>query len=194
MNQEKESLAHEISTAIERAFAKIDAAYTRVMDGEPAQDTESAEALAVELPQKPEPVARPPRGRVLAVGPSADWWPHSLQWVQPGEALVLVSLAFAWLAVTVPGTPMAIRLPMTFWFVLACPGFAALRLLQFRNPGILATLSLAASIGIDTVLSEVMLYTHTWSPGAAMAGLAGFSLAALVAGRRYQGRFGHALS
>jgi hypothetical protein len=202
MRQDEETVSQEVGDAIERAMGKLDGVFSPLFDGVrlnddgPSVDDISVidEPSTTELGLNPVEAAPPPPGRIVAVGLSDGWWRSRLRWLDPGEALVLVSIAAAWLAVGVAGVPVPVRVMATFWFLLACPGFAGLRVLQFRNPAILATLSLAASIGIDTVLAEIMLYTHTWSPGAAVAGLAGFSLAALAAGRRYRGRFGHALS
>jgi hypothetical protein len=170
--------SEDVGHALERAFAKLGGLLTRLGDVAPAAE--------------PAPPASRVT-RVVAVGSSLDWWPDALRWLQPGEALVLVSVVAAWVAIGVR-VPVPFRVLATFWFLLACPGFAVLRVFQFRNPAILATLSLGGSIGILTVLSEVMLYTHTWSPGAAVGGLAGFSLGALALNRLYQGPGAHALS
>ena len=184
MKQGDESSSEEIGKAVARAFGKLEGLLSRLGDDRQLQG---------EPPAPPAPPA-PLAARVVAVGASVDWWPGARHRLQPGEALILGSATAAWLAIAAGGVPVPFRVLATFWFLLACPGFAALRLLQIRNPAILATLSLGASIGILTVLSEAMLYTHTWSPGVAVAGLAGFSLVALAAGRLCRVPVGQALS
>jgi hypothetical protein len=71
----------------------------------------------------------------------------------------------------------AARAPLAFWFLLVCPGMALIRLLRLADPWQELTLALALSIALDAMVAGVLVYSGAWSAGAAVAILAGISLA-----------------
>jgi hypothetical protein len=98
------------------------------------------------------------------------------------EWTVLGSAAVVGLSVAA-GIHSPVRSVAALWFLLVCPGLAIVRLLRLRDVWAVATLAVAVSIGCDTIVAEAMLYTHTWSPGAALVTLMSISGLALLAGR-----------
>ncbi|MCB0209647.1 MAG: hypothetical protein KDJ52_09970 [Anaerolineae bacterium] len=64
-----------------------------------------------------------------------------------------------------------IRPLLTIGFILICPGMALVQFLRLKEPIIEITLAIALSIGISTVLSEVMALGKIWHPEAGLAAL-----------------------
>ena len=77
----------------------------------------------------------------------------------------LIILASADIMVLAAGLnlPEFIRTPITFWFLLVCPGMAFIRFFHFKDVIVEWTLAIALSISIDLILSEVFIVTHLWS-------------------------------
>ncbi len=79
----------------------------------------------------------------------------------------------------------AIRAPIVIVFVLTAPGLALVRLVPVRDCMVVASLAIAVSIALATLVPLVLLYAGLWSPHAALAVLAGVAMvAAIVDARR----------
>lgn len=64
-----------------------------------------------------------------------------------------------------------IRSILTIGFILICPGMALVQFMRLKEPIIELTLAIALSIGISTVLSEVMALGKIWTPEIGLAAL-----------------------
>ncbi len=60
--------------------------------------------------------------------------------------------------------PPILRFPLTFWFLLVCPGMAYVRLLELEDNLTQWVIAIALSLAISLVLVLVMLYTGWWIP------------------------------
>jgi len=60
--------------------------------------------------------------------------------------------------------PPILRFPLTFWFMLICPGMAYIRLLQLKDNLAESVLAIALSLAISLILALVMVYTGMWKP------------------------------
>ncbi len=56
-----------------------------------------------------------------------------------------------------------VRLLLTFWFLLVCPGMAVVRLFHFREKLAEWVLAVGLSIAIDVIVSEIAVINHWWS-------------------------------
>ena len=65
---------------------------------------------------------------------------------------------------------------LAFWFLLVCPGIAFVRLLQLEEPLSELTLAIALSIALDSIVAEIMAFSHHWSPLGALGVLVALSL------------------
>jgi len=54
------------------------------------------------------------------------------------------------------------------WFFLVCPGIAIVGLLPIKQFSIQISLVFALSIAVNTILAEIMAFTHFWSPAVAL--------------------------
>jgi hypothetical protein len=70
-----------------------------------------------------------------------------------------------------------LRTAVAVVFLLLGPGLAFVRLLRLNDPVTELTLSVAASLGIETVVATALLVTGLWSAGTALAMLILFTLA-----------------
>jgi uncharacterized membrane protein len=61
--------------------------------------------------------------------------------------------------------PPILRLPLTFWFLLICPGMAYIRLLELKDNIAEWVLAIALSLTITLILALAMVYTGSWKPG-----------------------------
>lgn len=66
---------------------------------------------------------------------------------------------------------------LTAWFFLVCPGIAIVGLLPVKQISIQISLVFALSIAVNTILAEIMAFTHVWSPTSVL-----FLLACLTIG------------
>jgi hypothetical protein len=81
------------------------------------------------------------------------WWPVVIILTASAMALAI------WLDIDTPW-----RVAVTFVFVLISPGMAFVRLFEIKEWLIELTLAVAVSIGLSTLVSEVMVLTTAWSP------------------------------
>jgi hypothetical protein len=93
------------------------------------------------------------------------WWPLVI--ILTASAMTLA----IWLDTDTPW-----RVAVTFVFVLLCPGMAFVRLFEIKEWLIELTLAVAVSIGLSTLVSEVMVLTTAWSPRWGGVVLIGISL------------------
>jgi uncharacterized membrane protein len=70
-----------------------------------------------------------------------------------------------------------IRSIIQFWFILVCPGMAVLRLLKIQDNITEFVLAIALSLIFSTLLAEVMVFAHLWSPILELTILIGISMA-----------------
>ena len=61
------------------------------------------------------------------------------------------------------GLASPLRLILTLWFLLVCPGMAFVRLLRFDESYYEWTLAIALSISLDALVACILLYTGFWS-------------------------------
>ena len=54
------------------------------------------------------------------------------------------------------------------WFFLVCPGVALVGLLPVKQISIQVSLVFALGIAVNTILAELMAFTHRWSPDGAL--------------------------
>lgn len=76
--------------------------------------------------------------------------------------LIVSAVAVPIVLVTSVATP--VRAAATFWFLLVCPGMAFIPLFEVESPLIQATMAIALSIALCTIVSEAMLFFDVWSP------------------------------
>lgn len=69
-----------------------------------------------------------------------------------------------------------LRLGVTLWFLLICPGMAFIPLLRLPSASSEWTLAIALSLALSTLVPEFMLYTVRWSPQASLVLLVSLSL------------------
>ena len=77
------------------------------------------------------------------------------------DPLIVSVSALLALLVMATGAPPELRVPITLWFFLTGPGLALIPLLgldDFKWVGVIA-----ASLTVDVVITELMLYTGVWS-------------------------------
>jgi hypothetical protein len=96
--------------------------------------------------------------------------------------LVTVWALAAVAALVGPATPARPLLVITF--LLVWPGMALVRMLDLVDWHTELTLAVAASLVLDTLVAEAMLWGHVWSPDAAFAVLLGITAVAWVVGLR----------
>lgn len=70
-----------------------------------------------------------------------------------------------------------LRQLLLFWFILVCPGMAVIRLLHLGDTLTQTILAVALSLVLATLVAEVMLLAHKWSPTAILTVLIVISLA-----------------
>lgn len=66
------------------------------------------------------------------------------------------------------------------WFFLACPGIAIVGLLPIKPFSIQISLIFALSIAVNTILAEIMAFTHFWSPTNALLLLAAIVISGAI--------------
>lgn len=96
-------------------------------------------------------------------------WPVLLT----ASALLCGSLFFADLE-----TP--VRPLVGFWFLLVCPGMAIVRVFDVQNALLEWVLAMALSIALSGIISNIQIYTATWSPTFAMGVLIGLTLVGVL--------------
>lgn len=95
-------------------------------------------------------------------------------WLWPAA---IIASTFAVVVAMLLDLPTAARAPLAVWFLLVCPGMALIRLLRLADAWQELTLALALSLALDTIVAGVLVYSKAWSAAAAIAILAGISLA-----------------
>ncbi len=88
--------------------------------------------------------------------------------------LTLSTVAVLILAST--ATASAVRATAALWFLVVCPGMAAVRLLDLHSWPAEWTLAIALSLALDAAVAEVMVYRGAWSPPHGVAALAAWTL------------------
>jgi hypothetical protein len=87
------------------------------------------------------------------------------------RALAVVALvvqALVVLAVAADG-PLAVRLPLSLLYVFAVPGFAVIGLLRLPEPVTEMALSVVVSMVLATATAQVLVWSGSYSLGAALA-------------------------
>ena len=79
-----------------------------------------------------------------------------------------------------PSMSASVRLWVTLWFLLVCPGMAFVRLLRLSSASSEWTLAIALSLTLSTLVAELMLYTERWSPESTLAILMSLSLVGVL--------------
>jgi len=82
------------------------------------------------------------------------------------------------IASVVSQSPAWLRAPAVLGFVVLCPGFALVRLLEIPRLAMQFALSVAVSISLGISVASLLLYARVWSPGATLAVLIGLTLIA----------------
>jgi uncharacterized membrane protein len=90
---------------------------------------------------------------------------------------VLLSSVLALGAVLIVGGESPLRTLLAVWFLLACPGLALAPLVRLSDALSTATIAIALSIALDTIVAAALLYAGVWSPVAAFVILATITLA-----------------
>ncbi len=98
-------------------------------------------------------------------------------WLWP-SAITLSALGM--FAVSVAEVAPALRHVIAFWFLLVCPGMAAVRLLRIREPVVEWTLAVALSLALDLLLAAMMVYSGRWSPVSGVLLLVAFSIGCVL--------------
>ncbi len=80
--------------------------------------------------------------------------------------IILISIVVGILAWANSGSPL--RPILIFLFMMVIPGLAFTRLFNFGNILTEIVLAVALSLVISTFLAELMIFTHLWSPNAAL--------------------------
>jgi hypothetical protein len=75
----------------------------------------------------------------------------------------------------------ALRVGITLWFLLVCPGMAYVQLLGVTNPLVQWTLAVAASFSIVALTAVGMLYLDSWSSLLGMHIISGITLVGAAA-------------
>ena len=98
-------------------------------------------------------------------------------WFWP--VLVIVSVvATCGLVLTDNSSPL--RTILGLWFMVCVPGLAFVPLLRAVDRLFAAGLVVAISLGLNTVVGEIMLYSGVWSPKGGLVIVAGLSLIGAV--------------
>jgi hypothetical protein len=77
------------------------------------------------------------------------------------------------------GVP-ALRILLTAWFLLVCPGLAIILIFQVEDRLSRWTLAIALSLALDALVAGFLLYADMWSYQAGITALMWISLAGLV--------------
>lgn len=99
--------------------------------------------------------------------------------------LVIVISVVALVLAIVFDSPL--RPPLTFWFMLLCPGMALIRLFRLREPLTEITLAIALSVTLNILVAELILYAGVWFPELGLGILIGISLVGAVLQVRQRG-------
>jgi hypothetical protein len=94
---------------------------------------------------------------------------------RPGAGLPAGLLGWAFAVLVITALPVAVLTPvrilLTLPFLLVAPGAAVVPLLRLRDTAMTFTLVVALSVAVLITVGQIMIYSHAWSPGAALAGL-----------------------
>jgi hypothetical protein len=94
--------------------------------------------------------------------------------------IIIVSTALVYVAYLEHLTP-ALRVAITLWFILFCPGMAYVQLLGITNPLVQWTIAVAVSFSIVTLTAIVMLFLDNWSSLLGLQIISGITLAGAIA-------------
>jgi hypothetical protein len=94
-----------------------------------------------------------------------------------------VAIASAILAgvLAASGTHSPVRVAVTLWFLLVCPGMALVRLLALDDAAAELALAVALSIALAVGAGGVLLYSGRWSPGTTLGILIAITVTAAAA-------------
>lgn len=95
-------------------------------------------------------------------------------------SIVIALLALLTSLMVLLGTSTEYRPWLALPFLLLGPGLAAVRLLHFADLATTFTLAVAASLGIETLLTTTLLVAGAWSPELALALLVALTLGLLL--------------
>jgi hypothetical protein len=84
-------------------------------------------------------------------------------------------------ALNASGTHSPVRLGVTLWFLLVCPGMALVRLLALDDAAAELALAVALSIALAAAAGGILLYSGRWSPGTTLAILIAITVTAAAA-------------
>ncbi len=90
---------------------------------------------------------------------------------------VIVASAAATGLMALLGIQGPVRALVTIGFLCTGPGMALVPLLRLEHGWVNATLAVAVSLALDSIVAESMLYARVWSPGWGLAALIGLSVA-----------------
>jgi uncharacterized membrane protein len=96
-------------------------------------------------------------------------------------ALILAASGWLVLGITVLTGQTAVRAPLVFAFVFACPGLAVVRLLPLRDHLERAVLAVALGLSLTTLAAEGMAISHILQPAMVLVALASLCTAAAAA-------------
>jgi uncharacterized membrane protein len=94
-----------------------------------------------------------------------------------GWPVVVAVSALAVGLTMVAGTGAPVRPMVDIWFLAVCPGMAFVPLLAIEDRLTELTIGIGASLAIDTVIAEGMVYTKHWSATWSVALLVGIACA-----------------
>ena len=94
-------------------------------------------------------------------------------WTWPA---IIVASAVAICLAVMCGVLPAVRVMLTLWFLLVCPGMAVIQLLRISDRSSEFALAVACSLGIESLLATTMVYAGLWSPLSGLALLIGISV------------------
>lgn len=75
---------------------------------------------------------------------------------------------------------LAIRGPLVLLYSLIVPGLVFIRFLRIHDRFVEITLAIALSIGLNTIVSEFMVFSRAWSPATGLFVLVYLSMAAAL--------------
>ncbi len=94
-----------------------------------------------------------------------------LLWPIAISITALLAGTFAW-----ANTGGMLRSAIIFLFMLVMPGLAYTRLFHFRDFLVEIVLAVAISLAVGTIVAEIMLFLHIWSPNTGLGVLIAVSL------------------
>ena len=84
-------------------------------------------------------------------------------------------------ALDASGTHSPVRLAVTLWFLLVCPGMALVRLLRLDDAAAELAIAVAVSLALAVGAASILLYSGRWSPDTTLGILIAITVVAAVA-------------